>query len=205
MTATKEAAESSSASSSARPMRADARRNYSKLLAEAAKAFAEFGADASLDEIAKRAGVGNATLYRHFPTREALLEAVYREDISGLCDLAYASAQPADATAEEAVAGLTDWLRAAIERGGAQNGLKSLLAMVLRDEGEALGSWCRESITSAAGFLLTWAQTAGAVRPDLDTLSLLRLVNAISIAAETGGAETAEHLMSLVVDGLRAR
>jgi AcrR family transcriptional regulator len=204
MTATtRDAAETSAA---VRPMRADARRNYSKLLAEAAKVFAEYGADASLDEIAKRAGVGNATLYRHFPTREVLLEAVYREDISGLCELAYASAQPEDATAEEAVAGLTDWLRAAIERSGTQNGLKSLLAMVLRDEGAALGSWCRESITSATGFLLARAQAAGAVRPDLDTLSLLRLVNAISIAAEaSGGAEEAEHLMSLVVDGLRAR
>lgn len=193
-------------STAVRPMRADARRNYSKLLAEAAKVFAEFGADASLDEIAKRAGVGNATLYRHFPTREVLLEAVYREDISGLCDLAYASAQPEDATAQEAIAGLTDWLRAAIEHSSAQNGLKSLLALVLRDEGVALGSWCRESITSAAGFLLARAKAAGAVRSDLDTLSLLRLVNAISIAAEAGGgAGEAEHLMSLVVDGLRTR
>lgn len=202
MMATRQAPEPPAA---VRPMRADARRNYSKLLAEAAKVFAEYGGDAPLDEIAKRARVGNATLYRHFPTREILLEAVYREDVSYLCDLAYASARPDAVTPEEAVAALIAWLRAAIERCSAMTGLKSLLAMALRDDGAPLDSWCRASITAATGALLASAQAAGAVRPDLDPLTLLRLVSAISIAADTGGAGAAEHLLSVVVDGLRAR
>ncbi|WP_327292748.1 TetR/AcrR family transcriptional regulator [Streptomyces sp. NBC_01198] len=189
-----------------RPMRADARRNYERLLTEAGLAFAEHGADASLDDIAKRAGVGNATLYRHFPNRETLLEAVYRDEISQLRDLAYTSAPAEDAGAQEAVDALTGWLRASMSRSGAHNGLKGLFVLVLRDEGAELGSWCRETITSAAGFLLTRAQRTGAIRQDLDALTLLRLVNAITIASEqSGGPDQAEQMMSLVVDGLRTR
>lgn len=230
-----------------RPMRADARRNYSKLLAEAAKVFAELGADAPLDEIAKRARVGNATLYRHFPTRKVLLEAVYRDDVSRLCELAYALARQNGAAgggvdavaggakdavavgaehmvagggedavavgreravagaAEDAIAGLIDWLRAAIECCSTVTGLKGLLAMALRDKGAALDSWCRASITAAADAVLAPAQATGAVRLDVDPLTLMRLVSAISIAADAGGAEAAEHLLSLVVEGLRVR
>jgi AcrR family transcriptional regulator len=187
-------------------MRADARRNYERLLVEAGQAFAEHGADASLDDIAKRAGVGNATLYRHFPNRETLLEAVYRDEISQLRDLAYTTAPAEDTGAAEAVEALTGWLRTSIARSGAHNGLKGLFALVLRDEGAELGSWCRETITSAAEFLLARAQRTGAIRPDLDALTLLRLVNAITIASEqSGGPEQADQMISLVIDGLRTR
>ncbi|WUH89332.1 TetR/AcrR family transcriptional regulator [Streptomyces sp. NBC_00433] len=189
-----------------RPMRADARRNYERLLAEAGLAFAEHGADASLDDIAKRAGVGNATLYRHFPNRETLLEAVYRDEISQLRDLAYTSAPEQDGGAQEAVDALTGWLRASMSRSSAHNGLKGLFTLVLRDQGAELGSWCRETITSAAGFLLARAQGTGAIRSDLDALTLLRLVNAITIASEQSGRpDQADQMMSLVIDGLRTR
>jgi AcrR family transcriptional regulator len=184
-------------------MRADARRNYERLLVEAGQAFAEHGADTSLDDIAKRAGVGNATLYRHFPNREKLLEAVYRDEISQLRDLAYA---PEADGAADAVEALTDWLRASISRSSAHNGLKGLFVLVLRDEGVELSSWCREAITSAAEHLLARAQRTGAIRPDLDALTLLRLVNAITIASEQSGEpEQAEQMISLVIDGLRTR
>lgn len=189
-----------------RPMRADARRNYERLLAEAGRAFADHGAEASLDDIAKRAGVGNATLYRHFPNREKLLEAVYRDEISQLCDLAAASGPAAGTGADDAVEALTNWIRASIARSAAHNGLKDLFALVLRDEGAELGSWCRETITEAAAFLLARAQATGAIRPDLDALTLLRLVNAITLAAgRSGGPEAADRMVSLVVDGLRTR
>src|SRR5215469_2028522 len=93
-----------------RPMRADARRNYERLLAEAAAAFAERGADdVSLEEIARRACVGIGTLYRHFPTRPALLEAVYKDQVEGLGTLAaklLTSESPGDALAE--------WVRALV-------------------------------------------------------------------------------------------
>ena len=71
-----------------RPMRADARRNYARLIDAARQAYAEYGVEARLDDIAKRAGVGPGTLYRHFPTREALLIAVYRDDVEALAGLA---------------------------------------------------------------------------------------------------------------------
>jgi len=184
-----------------RPMRADARRNYERLIAEAAAAFAEHGAEASLDDIAKRAGVGNATLYRHFPSRESLLEAVYRDEIQHLSDLASGGA-----TADP-LADLTEWMRTAISRGVIHNGLKGLLAIALRDEGAELSSWCRDTILSAAAVLLARAQRADVIRGDLDALILLRLVNAISIAAEQGGggAEEMDQLISLMIDGLRTR
>jgi AcrR family transcriptional regulator len=183
-----------------RPMRADARRNFERLLAEASLAFAERGAEASLDDIAKRAGVGNATLYRHFPTREALLETVYRDEIQQLSDQATRvddSASPTDA--------LIDWLRTAVAKTAVHNGLKGLLGIVLRDEGAELGSWCRDTITSSVGVLLLRAQQTGEVRADLTPLTVLRLVNAISIASEMGGGDQAEQLLMLVVDGLRSR
>lgn len=184
-----------------RPMRADARRNYERLLAEAGRAFAEHGADTSLDDIAKRAGVGNATLYRHFATREALLEAVYRDEIDQLSNLAYASGDGPDT-----LAALQHWILTAVTRSKVHSGLRGLLVLALRDERDELRSWCRETILTAADYVLTRAQQAGTVRPDLSALSMLQLVNSVVIAAEQSGAGgQAEHLISLVFDGLRTR
>ncbi|MFI1488015.1 TetR/AcrR family transcriptional regulator [Streptomyces sp. NPDC020747] len=184
------------------PTRADARRNYERLLTAASEAFAEHGAGTSLDDIAKRAGVGNATLYRHFPTREALLETVYRDEIQQLSDHARTlalSRDPVDA--------LASWLRMAVSRMSVYEGLKGLLVIALRDEGAELGSWCRDTIRSAAADLLTKAQEAGAVRADIDELALLRIVNAISLTAEQSGIgpDPTEQLISLLLDGLRSR
>ncbi len=108
--------------SAQRPMRADARRNYERLVATATAAFAERGAEASLDDIARRAGVGSGTLYRHFPTRQALLEAVYRDQVEELCSQArelLASPSPGDAFAT--------WLRAMASYMTTKRGLSSLM------------------------------------------------------------------------------
>ena len=111
----------------ARPMRADARRNYQALLNAAAAAFAEHGADdVSLEEVARRAGVGIGTLYRHFPTRQALLEAVYRDQVEGLCaraDELLATAPPGEA--------LTAWLRSLVQFSSTKRSLTSAMLATL--------------------------------------------------------------------------
>lgn len=182
----------------ARPVRADALRNYDRLLAAARAAFAELGPQAPLDDIAKRAGVGNATLYRHFPTRQALLEAVHRDHIEALCrqaeDLLKAHS-PGEA--------LTSWLKAVVAQGSTGRGLAASL-MAAMGTGEESG--CRDAVFASASALLTRGQQAGDIRVDVTVRQLLKLVNAIALATETepDGEEQADHLVDLLLDGLRA-
>ena len=180
-----------------RPMRADARRNYDLLLAAAGAAFAEHGVETSLEEIARRAGVGIGTLYRHFPTREALAEAVYRARIEAL--RAEAEELITALSPEEALAA---WLRSLVSFGGTHRGLAEFLKAALRDEGSDL-AWCKETMRAAGGALLIRAQQSGAVRPDLEVSDLLRLAHAISWAAESSDGARADRFLSLMLDGLR--
>jgi AcrR family transcriptional regulator len=177
-----------------RPTRADARRNYDRLLASAKDAFAEYGADASLDDIARDAGVGNATLYRHFPTREALLDAVFRERVEMLCaeadDLLTAPA-PGEA--------LAVWLRALIVHVATYRGLATWL-MSAAEPGWALNE-CRESIRAAGTALLDRAQRHGTVRPDVSAPQLLRLANALALVTEQT-PEDLDQLLKLLMEGL---
>lgn len=178
------------------PRRADARRNYERLLAAASDLFAERGPEAPLDEIAKRAGVGNATLYRHFPTRRDLLVAVCVGDVEALCqhgNVLRATRPPADALAE--------WLWAFIEHVTAKQGLAPAL-LTGRDEESAVIAACQRAIDATGAVLLEDAQVAGTVRFDLDIGDLLRLVNAIAMTAEPDGGYGAERLLSLVLDGI---
>lgn len=177
-----------------RPMRADARRNYDRLLAAARDAFAAQGTDASLDDIARNAGVANATLYRHFPTREALLEAVFHDRVDLLCGQAQellSLPSPQEA--------LVTWLRALIVHVTTYRGMAGLLMSTGRDQ--ALTS-CREPIRVAGAALLTRAQESGDIRPDLGTTQLLTLTHAIALATEHSPAK-ADELLELVMDGLR--
>jgi AcrR family transcriptional regulator len=185
-----------------RAPRTDARRNFERLVTAARSAFAEHGADASLINIARSAGVGSATLYRHFPTREALLEAVYRSQIESLADQATqlrASQPPMEA--------LVAWLRAFIAHMSAYRGLKGLMVTICRDEHSELTSWCRETLISAAQSVLTDAQKCGATRPDVNAYQVLRLINAIIVAGEQTGADDVqvEKLLEVVIDGLRSQ
>src|SRR6516164_6348746 len=133
-----------------RPMRADAQRNYTKLLDAASAAFLEHGADdVSLEEIARRAGVGIGTLYRHFPTRQALLEAVYRDQVELL-----KTEPPGDA--------LADWLRALMKFSSTKHTLTSALLAGLGKDSELISS-CSKVIREAADALLARAQEAGVV------------------------------------------
>jgi AcrR family transcriptional regulator len=182
-----------------RPMRADARRNHDKLLAVAKVAFAENGPEASLDDIARRAGVGAGTLYRHFPTREALIEAVYRDEVHVLCDAAdrFGSDLPAD----EALAA---WLKALVRYVAAKRGLSLALKSMLGVDSEVFAV-CHKAITDHGGALLERAQQAGVVRTDLSLGDLLRLASAIGQASESAPEDKgmAERLLALMMDGWR--
>jgi AcrR family transcriptional regulator len=183
-----------------RPMRADAQRNYTRLLDAASAAFAEHGADdVSLEEIARRAGVGIGTLYRHFPTRPALLEAVYRDQVELL------SARSGELLqAESPGEALADWLRALVKFSSTKRSLTSALLATLGKDSDLLSS-CGQVIRAAAESLLARAQQAGVVRPDADAGDLIRLVHAVNIATERGPADPgqADRMLALILDGLR--
>jgi AcrR family transcriptional regulator len=186
--------------SQARALRADARRNIELLIAAAREAFAADGANAPLDDIAKAAGVGSGTLYRHFPTRLALVEAVYRDSVERLC------AEGERLTAVEPPAeALLDWLRGFVTVVSEKRGL----AAALSDEGRAstLFAECHGMINAAGSTLLDRAKDAGAVRADVPLGDILKMAKAFALAAETSpeGPALAERLLTLSMDGLRPR
>ncbi|MFB9522005.1 MULTISPECIES: TetR/AcrR family transcriptional regulator [Streptomyces] len=188
-----------------RPMRADARRNHAKLLAEARAAFAEHGTDASLEEVARRAGVGIGTLYRHFPTRHALLSAVFQDAVDELLTRAHELAESPD---DEPCTALATWLRAIITHASEYRGLaRALLAASGTTGGATALSSCSTPMREAGTTLLARAQQAGAVRGDVPIGDLMQLTNAIALAAEQSpdDPELADRLLSLAVRGLRPR
>src|SRR6185312_4660396 len=173
-----------------RPMRADAQRNYARLLEAASGAFVEHGADdVSLEEIARRAGVGIGTLYRHFPTRQALLEAVYTDQVESL-------------SAESPGNALADWMRALMKFSSTKKSMTTALLATLGTDSELLSS-CSKQIKEAAESLLSRAQQAGAVRTDFDPKDLMRLVHAVNIATEkTTDPGQADRMLALILDGM---
>src|SRR6266487_1136220 len=182
-----------------RPMRADARRNYQALLSAANAAFIEQGADdASLEEIARRAGVGIGTLYRHFPTRQALLEAVYRDQVDAL-GIRAAELMRTDPPGTA----LAQWLEALVTFGATKRSLTTELLKTLDRESELLssaGAVLRESTAQ----LLERAQQAGAARTDVTGTDVLRLAHGVSMAADwaPGDPGQAGRMLTLVIDGL---
>lgn len=181
-----------------RPMRADARRNRACLLAEARTAFERNGAGASLEEIAHRAGVGSGTLYRHFPTRESLLEAVLRDWIESMQTEAaglLAHGSPSEA--------LHLWLRSYISHMTMYHGLATALTAGMQEESSALHA-CGRSLKQAGAALLTRSQEAAEIRADVDVIDVLRLAKGIALAAERpgGGDDLVERLLAIVMDGL---
>jgi AcrR family transcriptional regulator len=175
-------------------MRADARRNRDRLLAVAGEVVAEQGADASLEEIARRAGVGSATLHRHFRSRQALLEAVFRDRVAALC--AHGEELLA---APDPGAALITWLHGVVAHAAANRGLGP--ALVLSAD---LGSSAHSAILGAGGALLDRAQRNRSVRPDVRIDDLFCLVNAISAAAEQDPA-LADRLLALALEGVGYR
>jgi AcrR family transcriptional regulator len=174
-------------------MRADARRNYQRLLAAAGTAFAERGADdVSLEEIARRAGVGIGTLYRHFPTRQALLEAVYRDQVDAL-EVLVAKLLQSDSPG----AALAEWLAALMAFGKAK---RSMTTAMLDSE---LLSSCKQMLHGATDELFARAQQAGAVRADVQGTDVMRLTHAVSLAADMGqDPGQADRMLALVLAGV---
>jgi AcrR family transcriptional regulator len=188
------------------PRRSDARHNRERLLTAARDVFAEQGTSASLNEIVRRAGVGPGTLYRHFPTREALLEAVFGDQVEALCAQAYELAGSSSTPPGEALA---SWLRAVVQHATRSQGLAASMVAALR-AGTSAGAApafasAHDSIRAAGTALLTRAQQSGVARPDLGASDLLKLANAVAWAADQDhrDPDTADRLMSLVTDGWR--
>jgi AcrR family transcriptional regulator len=179
-----------------RPMRADARRNFERLVVAAREAFTEHGPDASLDEIARRAGVGPGTLYRHFPTRVALLAAVYRDDVARLS--ARAHELLAEKPIEEA---LVAWMREQVAYVLHRRALSSMIKTMLDRDSEML-TWCKTTMREAVGALVVRAQEAGLIRPEVSGSDVLRLGHAIGYMSESA-PEDADRLLSYMLDGLR--
>src|SRR3954453_19031239 len=181
----------------ARPKRADARRNYDKVLAAAREAFAEGGESTALEEIARRAGVGIGTLYRHSPNRQALVEALYLDEVEEVCRSA---SQLQGGDPWEA---FNSW----IERFVAYVGTKRVLAAELVNhlgQDASLFTECRGSLFAAGEPLLTRAQEAGVVRPDVTIADVIQMVVGIA-KVPSGDAAQTDRMIRIALDGLRYR
>jgi AcrR family transcriptional regulator len=190
------ATESQQPALSRRPKRADARRNYDQLIAAAREAFTERDRSASLEDIAGRAGVGIGTLYRHFPTRGDLIEAVYVEEVEALCRSAedLRSAEPWDA--------LVGWLRRFVAYMTTKQALAEELFAANRDA-EVFKS-CRAAFYGAGESLVKRAQDAGAIRSDISIDEVVQMVGGIA-KIQAADAAGIDRILSVALDGLRYR
>ncbi|MDT4937232.1 MAG: hypothetical protein QOG80_903 [Pseudonocardiales bacterium] len=180
-----------------RKQRADAKRNHDALLIAAGAAFAERGIDASLEDIARRAGVGIGTLYRHFPTRDALNEAVYRREVETLCD----GVEPLLAANPPDVA-LREWMNLFAGYVAKKRGMAAALKSALGADNE-LFTFSHRRIRDALGALVTAAVDSGSIRPDAEPEDLLRAMSGICMASDLPGGDRTGRLIDLIVDGLR--
>ena len=180
-----------------RKPRADAVRNR-ELVLEAAKAvFSAGGAEASLEAVARTAGVGIGTLYRHFPTREALFEAVYRREVDQLADLAEQLKR------EPPVEALRHWMRSNVKFVATKKGMSAALALAYTSE---LVSYSFDRLTRAVRGLLDRAIAAGEIRDDISPEDLLRaLVGMCYLHDQPGWQASVLRLVDVFVDGLRTR
>lgn len=184
-----------------RPMRSHARRNRERIIIAAREALTGTGSDTSLNEIARRAGVGIGTLFRHFPNREALLEALTQDRTAALCAEAALLRD-----APDPAAALANWLRSLIDHLATYRGLAASLLAGTRaaDATVPLGN-SYQAIGAAAAGLLARAQQAGEVRADLDVPALISLAGAVSWLLEQNPERSDQvyFVLSVLADGLR--
>ena len=179
-------------------LRADAQRNRDRLVEVAAQMFASDGVDASLEEIAKRAGVGIGTLYRHFPTREHLVEVVYRREVEGLCHAAedLAREHPADVALEL-------WMQRFVDYIATKRGLATSLRLLLTTN-STLFSDTSGRVSGAMRGLVEAAAAAGKIRADVDASDVMHALGGIYSAPNTPDwRERSGRLVKLLMDGLR--
>jgi AcrR family transcriptional regulator len=181
-----------------RKPRADAVRNRERVLEAAKAVFSAGGPDASLEAVARRAGVGIGTLYRHFPTRELLFEAVYRREVQQLGELAEqlkGEAAPVDA--------LRRWLRSNVEFVATKKGMSAALALAMHSSSE-LSAYSFDRLTKAVGALLDRAVAAGEIRSDISPEDVLRtLVGMCYMHDQPGWQTSVLRMVDVFVDGLR--
>jgi AcrR family transcriptional regulator len=184
---------------SRRPKRADALRNYEKLVAAGREAFTEADRSASLEDIARRAGVGIGTLYRHFPTRTDLVQAIYVDEVEALSRSAeeFAGLEPWEA--------LSSWLQRFVGYVATKQALAEELFAAADDaERQAVFAGCRSMLHAAGEPLLRRAQDAGIVRRDVTIGEVIRLVGGIAKMPSDDPAEV-QRVLAIALDGLRYR
>ncbi len=189
------------ATDTVRRPRADAVRNRERVLAAAKAVFSAGGPEASLEAVAKRAGVGIGTLYRHFPTRQDLFEAVYRREVQQLVELAeeLQTAQNAPAPVDA----LRRWLRSNVEFVATKKGMSAALALTVQGSSD-LAAFTFDRLTKAVGALLDRAVAAGEIRSDISPEDLLRaLVGMCYMHDQPGWQKSVIRLVDVFVDGLR--
>lgn len=181
-----------------RPLRADARRNRDALLETAAAAFAESGTDTSLEDVARRAGVGIGTLYRHFPTRDALVEAVYRREVELVCDEA-----PALLRTSPPDVALREWMQRFVDYVAVKRGMSAALKSAVGGNSE-LFEYTHARMMDAVTMLLDAAAAAGTIRPDVDARDLMRAISGIClVCTDDVRQEQTRRMIALLMDGLR--
>ena len=183
-----------------RPLRADAQRNRDRLLEVAVRVLLRDGAEARLDTIAKEAGVGIGTLYRHFPTREALIEAAYRNELDRLCDPV--PQLLADLPAQEA---LRSWMDRFVEYMTTKHGMADALRWLVASGGNPFAH-SRDRLVEALGELLAAGAKAGTLRSDVEPFDVLASLSGVTlVSGELDNREQTGRLLDLLMDGLRPR
>ncbi|SEL81869.1 TetR/AcrR family transcriptional regulator [Streptacidiphilus jiangxiensis] len=183
-----------------RPLRADARRNRERLIEVAARAFGQDGPEVTLEAVAKEAGVGIGTLYRHFATREELVDAAYRSELAKLCDSA---AELLDRMAPDAA--LRAWMDGFVAYMSTKRGMSDALRALVASGGDPF-SHSRAMLTAAIGDLLWAGIAADVIRPDLEPEDVLFSLSGLSLAATTPEHRARmARLLDLLMDGFRHR
>jgi AcrR family transcriptional regulator len=183
----------------AEQLRADARQNRARLISVATAAFAEKGADAPLEDIARRAGVGIGTLYRHFPSRLDLQAAVFRTQVRTVCEQGDALL----ATADDPAQAFATWIRALAGYLVTKRGLSRALIDAVGVESELITS-CWMTMRETTERLLDSAQGAGVIRSDVTSLDVMRLIHGVAVSSERDPERT-DLLLSVMLDGLAAK
>jgi AcrR family transcriptional regulator len=178
-----------------RSKRVDAQRNRERLLEVAVRAFSAGGADVSLEAIAREAGVGIGTLYRHFPTRDALVEAVYRNEITRVSALAGGLLK-----SQQPEAALREWMKRFVAFMTTKHGMAEVFRVVIASGGNPYGE-TRALALDAVRTLVAAGAATGTIRDDIDPLDILTILNGLSFATDDP-AQT-DRLLNLVLDGLR--
>jgi AcrR family transcriptional regulator len=184
----------------ARPLRADARRNRDRLLEVAVRLFSHDGPDVPLESVAREAGVGIGTLYRHFPTRDALVEAAYRNELDRLCAAApdLLAGRPADVA-------LRAWMDRFVDYMTTKRGMADALRALIASGGNPYAH-SRDRMLDAVGRLLAAGAAAGTIRDDVSAEDVLTGLSGVTLAAgDPDRRDQAGRLLDLLLDGLRRR